>query len=307
MRNQLKQFTYMGAFMQQLKALAEENNSKEKSSPSECEVTRSLLERAITINILFLLAEGKKSHLNECKKCLLFLVDIVRKRKKQGYINTRRYIAPGRIQALTELFGYFAGASQSGCVEQSLRSRIPNAYMIIEEMSEADISVALLACETGKFLLANSAYCRLMNCSEKELLTKTYHDITRPEYIAKSEEIHKRVREGYSQRQELDKIYYLPNGESLPAKVIVVPFPEPVGGVSCFMSIVYPLKSAKEVPPPAVKSELLLGFLGSINQLRQEEIEEKGSPELAKKRMPKIKKITKIIQVPLDSQMDLRR
>ncbi len=116
--------------------------------------------------------------------------------------------------------------------------------------------------ETGRFLRANAAMCRLVGYSEAELLTKSVYDITYPDDLEYDRELCQRIDAGESDAFDVEKRYIRKDGTAVWARTTVNVIHDAFGRPLRHTAVIQDLSARKQAEQDlqASKDRLQLAF-----------------------------------------------
>ncbi|MBI3245993.1 MAG: PAS domain S-box protein [Deltaproteobacteria bacterium] len=116
---------------------------------------------------------------------------------------------------------------------------------------EVAFGMAIMNLETGRFLEVNPAYCEMVGYTADELRARTFYDITDPDDVQRSREVHDALRSGQAVLRKFDKRYRHKNGAPVHGQLTTIGLCHIEGGGSALLSIVEDVSQHKPAPGPA--------------------------------------------------------
>ncbi len=113
---------------------------------------------------------------------------------------------------------------------------------------------------TGELLRVNKAMCKLLGYSKKELLNKTFMDITHPNQLKESMQVLQELNDGAIDNFSLEKQYIKKNGSSVWIKLSVSPVKNDRGKILHNVAIVQDIQDLKHTIDELRHSKKLLGL-----------------------------------------------
>ena len=128
------------------------------------------------------------------------------------------------------------------------------------------VTAKALVSRDGHFLVANEAYCKLLEFSELELMQKRFQDITDPDDISVDEAEAERVASGSIESYEMVKRYITKRKHLIEVRLRVDAVRDEDGNFLCFVSQVTPMLNAALTKPNVTGDIQVAKVLGWMNK-----------------------------------------
>jgi diguanylate cyclase (GGDEF)-like protein/PAS domain S-box-containing protein len=118
----------------------------------------------------------------------------------------------------------------------------------------------------GRFLEVNQTLCRMLGYREEELLSRSFADITHPEDLDKSVQLHESLYATNIRSGKLDKRYLRKDGSVMWAETVVTLVPGEGGSTAYVVAVVQDVTARKSAERRAERLNAFYGALSHTNQ-----------------------------------------